>query len=383
MYSPVAQTNHNKAGFTLVELMVAMSVFVLLAFIVFSITNETNRLFQSTTGKIESFQAARAGFESMTRRISQATLNTYWDYVNAAGQPRPEFPPPNDPQYAAKLTAYNNFQPSRYSRYSELHFIIGQASRLITANQSWSGDPSPVRPTHAIFFQAPLGFVDQPETKSLDKLLNACGYYVEFNSDKPDMPPFIATSPSKNFRYRYRLMEFTQPSKDFSVYEFPAAQGSPNYNKWFNIPLTGSPAQPAPTRPLAENVVALVIWPKRSPQDDATANNVLAPNYEYDSRTSSSTTPQNLHRHQLPPMVQVTMIAIDEPSAVRLALQNGSDAPKLVEDRHFADVKNYSSGDLSSPQDLEEVQQTLIASGVKYRVFTTNVSIRGSKWSEN
>ena len=67
-------------AFTLVELLVAMAVLTLIMLVLVSITNSTSVIWRSTTSEVEQFRAARNAFESMTRRISQATLNTCWDY---------------------------------------------------------------------------------------------------------------------------------------------------------------------------------------------------------------------------------------------------------------------------------------------------------------
>ena len=61
------------AAFTLVELMVSVTVLSLIMVVLMSMTNQITQTWRSTTGKIEQFQEARDGFESMTRKLSQAT----------------------------------------------------------------------------------------------------------------------------------------------------------------------------------------------------------------------------------------------------------------------------------------------------------------------
>src|SRR4051794_5136535 len=68
------------AAFTLVELMVSMGVLMLLMLITFGTVDSVSTIFKRTRARIDTFQEARAGFEGMTRRVSQAMLNTYWDY---------------------------------------------------------------------------------------------------------------------------------------------------------------------------------------------------------------------------------------------------------------------------------------------------------------
>ena len=75
---------HPPSGFTLIEMLVSVVVLLIIMGIIFQITSETGSLWKGTTAKIQAFQAARAGFESMSRRISQATLNTYYDYFDSS-----------------------------------------------------------------------------------------------------------------------------------------------------------------------------------------------------------------------------------------------------------------------------------------------------------
>src|SRR5436190_16349610 len=65
-------------GFTLVELLVSTTLIAAIMFLLLSIVDSTQRVWQRTTEKAGQFQAARNAFEAMTRQLSQATLNTYW-----------------------------------------------------------------------------------------------------------------------------------------------------------------------------------------------------------------------------------------------------------------------------------------------------------------
>ena len=355
-------------GFTLVEVLVATAIIGLLLLILTSITEVTRKTWINSTAKAEEFRGARTGFEAITRRLSQATLNTYWDYFDASGVAR-------TPQNAA------NFVPSRYGRQSDLRFISGPSSVL--------GLPSSTCPTHAVFFQAPLGYVaDRSNYARMENLLNTWGFFIQFGDDSLLRPAFV-TKALAPYRYRFRLMELMEASELFSVYQNAIdAGGNADYvgREWFSKPFNQNPR---PTRVLAENVVALVVLPKLTPYDQAAgkyADGAIAPSYLYDSTGTNMATlaDKNLNpRHQLPPVIQVTMIAVDEASFSRLQKANVS-MPALGLSTLFTSV-----GDTADPsksgyaKDLQTLQTTMQATkpALTYRVFSTNVSIKGAKWS--
>ena len=66
-------------GFTLTEILVATAILAIIIGILFSMTQQTGKVWKNTTGKVEVFRTARNAFEAMTRTLSQATLNTYYD----------------------------------------------------------------------------------------------------------------------------------------------------------------------------------------------------------------------------------------------------------------------------------------------------------------
>ncbi len=323
-------------AFSLLELMVATAILLLILVMIFNLTTAVTKTVKYSKSKIETFREARIAFDTITRRLSQATLNTYWDY---------EPQPPSIPK--------------AYVRQSELHFIVGKTEALL-------GTSTPPRPGHGVFFQAPFGFETSSEAKGLPNLLNCWGFFLEFNSDLAWRPTFISTSilPA---RYRYRLMQFMLPSSQTRLYSYTS--GNPAYNglDWFKLPLS-QPSPPATV--LAENIVAMIFLPRYSTQDDPNGNR-LAPNYTYDSRQATGIT-----RNQLPPLVQVTFVVIDEESAARLA--NGSINPDFGVSGLF-----NSSAQSDYDQDLQTLQSNLTDRRANYRIFSEIVPIASSKWSEN
>lgn len=373
-------------AFTLIELMVSVSIISLLMVVLVSMVNQFSQVWRYTTRKIEGFQAARDGFESMTRKLSQATLNTYWDlyYVNVGGRAAPK----------------------DFVRQSQLRFVSGQISKLAPDNGRF---------THGVFFQAPLGVVeDNVALGPMDNLLNTWGYFIEESEDAQLRPSFLGNRVP--VRRRSRLMELMQPAEAMSVYDLDQ-KGLPtivpgDQLRWFRSALTGSSR---PVRPIAENVIGLIIWPKLA-KGDANARldqgrSPLSPNYIYDSslltfksqRFGSASAPVYLNegatmasgndlqdaaqinpKNQLPPIVQVTMVAIDEQSAARIEDQANASAVRELSNGLFEVAcapGTRSNQETRYDQDLQEMQRRMVKAGLTYRVFTTNVVIRGAKWS--
>ena len=364
-------------GFTLVELMLSTAIIALLMLILVSITGQTSATWRYTRAKVEQFRESRAAFETITSKISQATLNTYWDYgYDTAGL------------------------PTRYERRSELRFISGQANDLLGVGASGA------RVSHAVFFHAPLGLVDgaaNPQYHGLEGLLNVWGYYVELNSDVNFRPPFLKDAmPPPPERFRFRLMEFMQPSEKLGTYGYTSGvkNGKPTAatyldKDWFKPAVNASPNL---SRPVAENIIALIITPRLSKRDEQEVkagaseldSSPLAPKYTYDSALTknagqSGSDPRVNPKNQLPPVLQITMVAIDETSAARLNLKDSSAATANIFNltNKFTDTSKYTGDLVVSPGAAADssLENTLISKRVSYRVFSTNVPIRAAKWS--
>ena len=437
------------AGFTVVELIVSTALIAALMLMLLGTVDQTQRLFSRSTGKIVQFQGARAAFESMTRRLSQATLNTYW---------RP---------YDTDLT---DTKAQSYRRHSELNFISGPTGRIFSPSPKLLGISQPIEnfyPTHSVFFQAPIGYTTEPETRggtgtaaqerkfrALDGLLSACGYFIEFGDDlqKPDFlddmsPPFPP-------RYRYRLMEMTVPSERLTIYDRRKDQRGFVDPRIFNQlgnyygGLVATDPVPAASlkiidkfvrpywmqdafqreatasggnyrfrfaHPIAENIVALIILPKLAENDRYAPGGTtpdptlldLAPYYAYDSwrilegnangktvtmmlplekppNTASVNLDNSVRNNLLPPIVQVTMVAIDEASAIRLNSTPDKMPTWLKEPTPlFQEVREEKD----FQADLKELQDRIAADksagAINFRIFSTDVVIRSSKWSRD
>ena len=104
-------------GFTLVELLVSTAILAIILLVIFSITQQTGRVWKSSQAKIEAFQGARAAFESITRKLGQATLNGYYDYFDGSGRT------PRDPAYDGQpaLTVFVKKQQNHGRRTWQPH----------------------------------------------------------------------------------------------------------------------------------------------------------------------------------------------------------------------------------------------------------------------
>ncbi len=363
-------------SFTLVELLVSTALIAVISLLLVMTTNSTAATWRYTTGRIEQFRGADVAFETITRRLSQATLNTYWDYFDAKGN--------------AKTPANaTTFIPAHYGRQSDLRFIIGKTETLMGTTTP----KPPERPTKCVFFQAPLGFVANPPSDTadlentnfsgLENLMNTWGYYVEFNRDvRPKLIDDLGAK-APPLRYRYRLMELMQPSNLLTIYGNDSDKKPYNSSRgWFldSIKPAGLDVLAPSVHVVAENIIALIVQPKLSKKEDPTGIQ-LSKVFAYDSAPAvPPKAVQPITENQLPPIVQITMVAIDEASAARIAK---GDTPPAFDDALktlFTDATETKFAD-----DLASLQATLsnLKPPISFRIFTSNVSIRGAKWSRN
>lgn len=384
--------------------------------IVLQVTSQVAEIWKKTTSQISAFQGARAGFDAMARALGQATLMSYYDYVDGQNPPQPR-------------TNASDWEPISYARASELHFLSGPSSELVpgaNANNTQG---------HAIFFQAPLGVVKDPSRfRGLNNLLNAVGFFLEYSDDKQLWPAFIRNLMGTDTRFRFRLMQWIQPSEEFAVYTTTQPTSSQyRYSQaWFRnhlveLGFTGlnPPAGRSRARPLGTNIVMLLIRPQISAVDeqrligpitDNRFGGKLAPRYRYDSRSwavqqggaggsvdaslrnarlgggaSSGSGDRlalvNLMRNQLPPLVEVVMVAITDNDAQRLNRQYQSNIPdelKLPPNTfHTRTGATLSNAADFFEDDLKAYTDKLAAAGIAHRVFRSTVQLTGAKWSEN
>jgi len=376
-------------AFSLVELVVSMAVLLVIMLLLTQATDSMLKLWRDSDERISSFQGARAAFERIGTSLEQATLQPYFDYVNASGDTRS--------QHAATASG-TPFRPVRYARMSELHFLAGHSANLIPEGSRT------LTPGHTVLFQAPLGNTEITSYRKLDHLLNSAGFYVEFGDDSPNWPDFIQNLASDAQGHAYRLVEWTQPAELLDVYNQTAR---PDYSRdWFSDTFLAPPStaasnlQTAP-RVIAEHVPLLVFLPKLARGEEAKLEGVayqenlagtyLCPNYEYDSRAWQQGYPGNisgnlggiprtqLMRNQLPPLIDVVMIVVDSRDARRLQTGTTPPAELAVPASLFQNAQQNAENLFE--QDLDTYVQQLIDASINFRMFRTTVTLKGAKWS--
>ncbi len=202
-------------------------------------------------------------------------------------------------------------------------------------------------------------------------------------------------------------MEFRQPAEVTTIYQYRLEAPATNVAlqrqiEWFNSSKFGvaDKANEDPqgqsgsvrtTRVLADNIIALIISPRLAENDtiaeagddaasfrpDFRRPTDIADKYYYNSRSwqeaSGDAQVKEFSRHQIPPVLRVTIVAIDEMDAFRYAAQNPDvkEIPKYApsESQWFVNVAQF-------PRDIQGLKEGLEAVGIRYRIFTSNIRMR-------
>ena len=381
-----------RRGFSLIELLVSTAVLSMLLIIVFQMLRGMQVTWKRTRQDVGEFKDARQAFEEITRRVSQATLNTYFSYRYDEQTVK-----------GVKLRMGREIIPQ-----SELHFVCGPVKELgiDEKNSRQVGQ----RYTHAIFFQAPFGFCiddhknykDRLQYEKMNGLMNGWGYYIEFNTDELDRPQMLNTlDNSPKPRPRYRLMEFRQPTEYLQIYKLHLrdmdknasknkiyewfAEGNYSVNSDWNTSLEDRDSEGffRTTRVVAENIVAMILHPREADEKAGKIKDELAPDYHFCSRRFQWGGNDKLSlrtRHQLPPVIDVTFIAVDEVSfntfALREGIKSADDDPQLIDKDLFTKARDFR-------EDLKTLETKLTDKKLTPRIFNTSLRIRESKWTDD
>ena len=354
---PSPSASRAREAFTLVELLVACAVFALMLVLMAVAISQMSSGIRTTSAKVEAFAGAREGFAAVNRTLSTATLNTYWDYFIW------------DPTatYNISLGTNSTGNISTYGRQSDLYFLITNLG-----GNPYSASLNPLTTvTHGIFFFSPLGYSSNTAVTNPPGTLNPCGFFVAYGYD----PNQVALSnnpfyPNTTLKPRFRLYQWMNSSG--SSNGINTSSGCFTNQAWIT-PTNNT------VSPLAENIIAIVF---RVPDTNA----AIATNYGWDSGTSwPRHTNQPSQMNELPPFVEVTMVAVDEAAVNRLA-GTAPDAATALSNLGISSPGGTAFANLFTDPtkyttDIASLTGALNSKKVPYRVFTTIVPLPGSKWS--
>jgi uncharacterized protein (TIGR02599 family) len=84
-------------------------------------------------------------------------------------------------------------------------------------------------------------------------------------------------------------------------------------------------------------------------------------------------------RHQLPPVIDITFVAVDEVSfntfCKREGIETADNDPEFVDKDAFKKTEDFR-------KDLKALEDKLLEKKIDYRVFNTSLRIRESKWTD-
>ena len=334
-----SRANRKKRAATLPEVLIAVAILLVVMVAVLQFCTVVERTWKSAA--VDPFAESESAFETVTRNLAGATLEPYQDYADANGAFRTNSAvAPNPP-----------FVPDHLARRSDLDFVCGPASGttgLLTASKRTTAGS-------AVFFLAPAGVTQSYSNTGMDRLLNALGYFVEFGDDDPS-PGFLSLH---SHSWRWRLKQVAQPAESLQIF------ATTNSSDWIQQVVPTGATFPI----LADNVIALVILPE---QVVSHATTPLRAAFGYDSRDTGN----KLTLHQLPPLLRVAMVAIDESSALHLAAQNGANPPQLVSANLF---QTATSQQLDA--DLATLDNSLTAQKIGHRIFQREILLSSANWS--
>ncbi|MDF1852781.1 MAG: Verru_Chthon cassette protein C [Verrucomicrobiales bacterium] len=324
-------------AFSLVELLISMAILSLMILMVSFMLGEVEKGWSRVRGGSIEFRDARNAFETIANRISQARIDTYWDYEMDGGL------------------------PVQYRKSSHLHFVAGPAEDLVP-------DSLVEASGSAIFFEAPFGISRQQDLKGLASLLNGWGYFAGFSGDVEWQPLFARGAVAD--RYRFRLFEYHLPTEELVLH----SEDTVVEYDWITNHLVSENVSV-----LAENIILFLIHPVDSTEPEEAHK--LAEQYRFDSR-AYSLAPElsNAARtqHEIPPMIKMTMVAVSEGDFGRL---QGGRANRIPVELQFEEIAPFEKA-ADFEKDLHALEEHLQEERVDYRVFSTVISLRASKWTD-
>ncbi len=111
------------AAFTLIELLLSMTILTVLMLIVTNVISVVQKTWVRANSKVSEFREARGAFDTVARNLSQATLNTYWQSVDPLGNATKTFQKTG--------ASPNSVLANAYVRQSELQFVSGPCNSIL------------------------------------------------------------------------------------------------------------------------------------------------------------------------------------------------------------------------------------------------------------
>jgi len=310
----------HRHGFSLIEVLTSMAVLGLLMLLLSQIVSGTFSAWTRGRSQLEKFEQARAAMQTLQDRLADAVLTPYLEY---------QFDP------AAPTI------PVAYEPQSALRFRVAPAAELFTAGPelSMSG--------HGVSFTAMLGHEDFALRSRPSLALNACGFFVAHGEDLRGLPSAPAAAGLKP-RQRFRLYHTCQPASQFAA-----------YSEWHD-PL--QPWSSESAHPIAENIALLVLVPM-------TDEETLVGGDTYDS---------SQHRHELPALLRVILLALDDRSAQRV--EDAQLRTQLIPEGLFRDLTTPAE----VTADLERLRQHLDQSlglPIDYQIMDQLIALPPCQWN--
>jgi len=337
-------TRISNCGLTFIEVLVTLAVLLVILVAVIQFMTEIDHAWKSAAS--DPFAEAQNAFETVVHNLATATLAPYQDYADSSGSFRTN---------AA-------FVPDHLVRRSDLDFVCGPCSGasglLAASNVTTTGS--------GVFFLAPNGYTQTYAHTGMEHLLNALGYFVQFDAGS-NTPGFIL---SQTPYWRWRLKQVMQPAESLQIF----AMSPPAWTSSAWIQQLVPPG--ATLSVLAENIVTLIVLPERAANDSGAA---LAPAFGYDSRDTTNL----LTLHQLPPRLIVVLVAMDSVSAQQLAAQNGSNPPQLIPSGLFQEPAQTNAAQQVTQlnADLATLDNSLTAQKINHRIFQREILLSSADWS--
>jgi uncharacterized protein (TIGR02599 family) len=336
------------SGFTLVEVLVSITILTMIMLIVTEVISVAQRSWKFAASRVSQFRETRMAFDSVVKNLRQAALNPYYDF-----------------KWDAAIIDNPLLSPGPPSRTADLGIFVGRPAAIFPNGAQGQGQWA--NSGNGVVFQAPLGYTLLAPMKSLKGLLNARGYAVQYGSDTNFVPQGLRTALTP--KLRYRLVEFRPPTELNSLYAAPGAQ------PWVpgaNLGAAGGGGgADSLLVPLADNVIGLSITPGWR-QDALTGVTAFGSDGDTALSTFDSYSRASPFPNQLPRVMRVTMVAIDEASASRLSSEGNGRLPDLVT-QSGANLGDPST--LGHRRELARLSDYLARERVNYRIFSEVVDI--------